>query len=74
MLISLDNRRARGARDQKDDGSILAGDVAAGWLIAREAGASVADFRGNEIDLEKPFFCAAATAELLQQATPHLNV
>ncbi|MGI9495069.1 MAG: inositol monophosphatase family protein [Mariniblastus sp.] len=54
--------------------SLAKWDVAAGWLIAREAGASVADFRGNEIDLEKPFFCAAATAELLQQATPHLNV
>ncbi len=49
-------------------------DVAAGWLIAREAGASVADFRGHEIDIEQPFFCAAATADLLKQANPLLNV
>lgn len=49
-------------------------DVAAGWLIAREAGAVVADFRGHEIDLERPFFCTAATADLLKQATPLLNI
>ena len=54
--------------------SLAKWDVAAGWLIASEAGASVADFRGNQIDLEKPFFCAAATPDLLNQAIPLLNV
>jgi len=49
-------------------------DVAAGWLIAQEAGATIGDFRGNELDLEKPFFCAAASRELYESMKPLLNV
>ncbi len=49
-------------------------DVAAGWLIAVEAGATLADFRGQDLDLEKPHFCVAATAELYDQIKPLLNV
>ncbi|MDE0936590.1 MAG: inositol monophosphatase family protein [Mariniblastus sp.] len=54
--------------------SLAKWDVAAGWLIAREAGASIEDFRGHQLDLEKPFFCAAATSDLLEQVKPLLNV
>ncbi|MFK7766694.1 MAG: inositol monophosphatase [Mariniblastus sp.] len=49
-------------------------DVAAGWLIAVEAGATLADFKDNELDLEKPHFCVAATSELFEQIKPLLNV
>jgi myo-inositol-1(or 4)-monophosphatase len=49
-------------------------DVAAGWLIATEAGATLADFTGREINLEKPHFCITATPELFRQVKPLLNV
>ena len=49
-------------------------DVAAGWLIAKEAGATIEDFTGKPLDLEKPFFCAAASEALFEQAKPLLNV
>ena len=49
-------------------------DVAAGWLIAKEAGATIEDFTGRPLDIEKPFFCAAATDALFEQAKPLLNV
>lgn len=49
-------------------------DVAAGWLIATEAGATLADFEGREIDLERPHFCVTATPELFRQIQPLLNV
>ncbi len=49
-------------------------DVVAGWLIAQEAGATIKDFRDKPLDIEKPFFCAAASEALFQQAKPLLNV
>ena len=49
-------------------------DVAAGWLIAQEAGATIEDFTGKPLDLDKPFFCAAASQQLFDQAKPLLNV
>ena len=49
-------------------------DVAAGWLIATEAGATIKDFRDKPIDLEAPFFCAAATHELYEQIRPLLDI
>lgn len=49
-------------------------DVAAGWLIAREAGATIKDFRGQELDLDKPYFCCAASESLFDQAKPLLIV
>lgn len=49
-------------------------DVAAGWLIAQEAGATIKDFTGKPLDIEKPFFCAAASEKLFEQAKPLLNV
>ena len=49
-------------------------DVAAGWLIAQEADATIKDFTGKPLDLEKPFFCAAASETLFEQAKPLLNV
>lgn len=49
-------------------------DVAAGWLIATEAGAVLADFDGNELDLAHPRFCAAATQALFDQAQPLLVI
>lgn len=49
-------------------------DVAAGWLIALEAGATLADFAGIPIDLERPHFCITATPELYDQVQPLLDV
>jgi len=49
-------------------------DVAAGWLIALEAGATLADFTGDDIDLERPHFCVAASDELFEQLKPQLNI
>lgn len=49
-------------------------DVAAGWLIATEAGATIKDFRGHELDLDKPYFCCAASDKLFVQAQPLLNI
>ncbi len=49
-------------------------DVAAGWLIATEAGATLADFTGAPLTLERPHFCITATPELFAQAKPLLEV
>lgn len=49
-------------------------DVAAGWLIALEAGATIGDFTGAELDLERPKFCCTATPELFELMKPILNV
>lgn len=49
-------------------------DVAAGWLIAQEAGATIKDFTDKPLDIDKPFFCAAASEALFEQAKPLLNV
>ena len=48
-------------------------DVAAGWLIAIEAGAHLADFSGAVPNLENPRFCVTATPELFAQVQPLLN-
>ena len=48
-------------------------DVAAGWLIAEEAGAFIADFGGQRPELEQPEFCAAATSSLFDELQPHLH-
>jgi len=42
-------------------------DVAAGWLIARQAGATLESLNGDPLSLAKPSFCCAATAELCQE-------
>lgn len=47
--------------------SIKAWDIAAGVLIAREAGAVVSDLAGLPLDWEKPRLAAAATHRLHQQ-------
>ncbi|MDG1874346.1 MAG: inositol monophosphatase family protein [Mariniblastus sp.] len=49
-------------------------DVAAGWLIATEAGATIKDFRGKPIDLDSPYFCATSTERLYEQIQPLLNI
>jgi myo-inositol-1(or 4)-monophosphatase len=49
-------------------------DVAAGWLIAQEAGAFLADFEGNPLRLEQPKFCVAANRALFAALTPHLQL
>jgi myo-inositol-1(or 4)-monophosphatase len=49
-------------------------DVAAGWLIALEAGAKLADFTGAELDLENPHFCVTASEALFIQLQPLLNI
>lgn len=49
-------------------------DVAAGWLIAEEAGAFLADFDGGDLDLDKPRFCITATPELFSQVQPLLAI
>ncbi len=49
-------------------------DVAAGWLIATEAGAFLADFEGAELDLNKPSFCVANNQELFDQLKVHLRL
>jgi len=54
--------------------SLAKWDVAAGWLIAIEAGARLADFTGAQLDLEKPHFCLTATPELFAQVKPLLEV
>ena len=54
--------------------SLAKWDVAAGWLIALEAGAMLADFTGAELKLEKPHFCVTASPELFAQVKPLLNV
>ena len=54
--------------------SLAKWDVAAGWLIAVEAGATLADFSGAEIDLDRPHFCVAASRELFDQIKPLLDI
>ena len=54
--------------------SLAKWDVAAGWLIAVEAGATLADFTGAEIDMERPHFCVTASQELYDQIKPLLNI
>lgn len=49
-------------------------DVAAGWLIATESGATLADFAGDKIDIERPHFCVAASPDLFEQVKPLLNI
>ena len=49
-------------------------DVAAGWLIAEEAGAFLADFDGSAPQLEQPEFCVAANKSLFLELQPHLQI
>jgi myo-inositol-1(or 4)-monophosphatase len=49
-------------------------DVAAGWLIAQEAGAFVADFEGNPPQLEQPRFCVTANSSLFTELQPLLQL
>jgi myo-inositol-1(or 4)-monophosphatase len=49
-------------------------DIAAGWLIATEAGAMLEDFDGAELDLMRPKFCCAATQPLMDELRPLLRV
>lgn len=49
-------------------------DIAAGWLIAIEAGAKLEDFDGAELDIMQPKFCCAATVELMDELRPLLQV
>jgi len=49
-------------------------DIAAGWLIATEAGATLDSFDERPLDLDKPEFCCAATPELFKQLKPLLGL
>ncbi|MEM9944140.1 MAG: inositol monophosphatase family protein, partial [Planctomycetota bacterium] len=49
-------------------------DVAAGWLIAVEAGATLRGFDGRRPKLIRPKFCCTATPELFEQIQPLLNL
>lgn len=49
-------------------------DVAAGWLIAQEAGAFLADFDGNLPKLEQPIFCVTANKSLFVELQPQLRI
>ncbi len=54
--------------------NLSAWDVAAGWLIASEAGAVVADFDNQPLQLMHPKFCCAATTHLFAELQPLLGV
>lgn len=49
-------------------------DIAAGWLIATEAGACLEDFEGVPLELLRPKFCCAATRALMDELKPLLCV
>ncbi len=49
-------------------------DVAAGWLIAQEAGATLDDFSGQPLSLDRPRFCLTSTYELFDELRDLLNV
>jgi myo-inositol-1(or 4)-monophosphatase len=49
-------------------------DVAAGWLIATEAGAFLEDFEGPELNLNQPKFCVACNQGLFDQLKVHLRL
>jgi myo-inositol-1(or 4)-monophosphatase len=49
-------------------------DIAAGWLIAAEAGAVLEDFDGAPLNLMQPKFCCAATRQLMDELRPLLCV
>jgi myo-inositol-1(or 4)-monophosphatase len=49
-------------------------DIAAGWLIATEAGAKLEDLDGAELDIMRPKFCCAATQSLMDELRPLLRV
>ncbi len=48
-------------------------DIAAGWLIATEAGATLGSFDEQTLDLNHPQFCCTATLALFEQLQPLLN-
>lgn len=54
--------------------NLKAWDVAAGWLILREAGGNLCDFDGNAPQLFAPTFCATSTPELSGELLPLLRV
>ncbi len=49
-------------------------DVAAGWLIAQEAGAFLADFAGDPVRLENPVCCVASNSKLFAELKVLLNL
>ncbi len=49
-------------------------DVAAGFLIAQEAGAVIDDFEGEPLSIGQPRFCATGTEELFDSYKKLLNV
>ena len=49
-------------------------DVAAGWLIAVESGAVLADFDDLPLQLGRPRFCVTSTQALFDQLKTHLQV
>lgn len=49
-------------------------DVAAGWLIANEAGAVFESLDGNSLNVMSPNFCCAATIALMDQLRPLLKI
>jgi myo-inositol-1(or 4)-monophosphatase len=48
-------------------------DIAAGWLIATEAGATLDSFDERPLDISRPAFCCTATPELFEQLKPLLQ-
>ena len=49
-------------------------DIAAGWLIAKEAGGMLRGLEQRPLDVMNPNFCCAATWELWNQLSPLLDV
>ena len=49
-------------------------DIAAGWLILREAGGVMKTLGGCEVDFFNPQFCAAATEDLFAAMQEHLLI
>ena len=49
-------------------------DVAAGWIIAAEAGAFLADFAGEPTRLEDPRFCVTSNSQLFNELVRLLEV
>jgi myo-inositol-1(or 4)-monophosphatase len=49
-------------------------DVAAGWLIAKEAGAILKDFADHPLTLDRPHFCLTASEELFDELKQYLDI
>jgi myo-inositol-1(or 4)-monophosphatase len=61
---------ANGSADAYYESGIHCWDIAAGTLIAREAGCFVSDLNGCELDILKRRVLCASTQELAEQLLP----